>query len=421
MRLWLALFAFPLFAQLTPAEKKLELDSFEQVWTTIRDKHWERRPAGLDWQQIHQEFRPKVEQAETKDQARAAMVEMLARLKQTHFGILPAAAVSGDAASSDAGPGVTGIDLRILDGHAVVVSVDPGSSADRARVKPGWKIQSAGGQPLDELISALKDLPELTRTRIVAQRLTGAKGASLRVAFVDGAGNPVDLTLPLGEPRGEMSAFGNLPGMPVTIDSKKIGNTGYFRINYFLDLLRVVNAFAALVKDCAKCDGLVIDLRGNPGGIGGMAMSLSGFLLDMPGLELGTMQMRDASLKFVVNPRLDQFEGPVAVLVDGLSASTAEIFAGGLKDLHRARIFGTRTAAAALPSVVTRLPNGDGFQYAVANYISAGGKPLEGFGVEPDVEVKLTRESLLAGHDPVLDAALAWVRQEKSIRKEKSK
>src|SRR5438093_5435258 len=68
---------------------QLDLDSFEQVWTTIRDKHWEKMPGGLDWQAIHDEFRPKAEAAETREAARAVMTEMLARLKQTHFGIIP--------------------------------------------------------------------------------------------------------------------------------------------------------------------------------------------------------------------------------------------------------------------------------------------------------------------------------------------
>jgi len=81
-----------------------------------------------------------------------------------------------------------------------------------------------------------------------------------------------------------------------------------------------------------------------------------------------------------------------------------------LKDLKRARIFGTRTAAAALPSAIEMLPNGDGFQYAMANYISEGGKPLEGLGVTPDVETPLSRTALLAGKDPALDAALEWIK-----------
>jgi len=154
-------------------------------------------------------------------------------------------------------------------------------------------------------------------------------------------------------------------------------------------------------------------LRGNPGGIGAMAMGMAGWFVDKPGQRLGTMTLRAATLNFVINPRAGAYAGPLAVLVDGSSASTAEIFAGGLKDLGRARVFGTRTAGAALPSVITRLPNGDGFQYAIANYVSFSGQALESNGVIPDVEVQRTRETLLAGRDTVIEAALDWIRKQK--------
>jgi carboxyl-terminal processing protease len=110
---------------------------------------------------------------------------------------------------------------------------------------------------------------------------------------------------------------------------------------------------------------------------------------------------------------LPTYRGAVAILVDGCSASTSEILAEGMKDLGRARVFGTRTAGAALPSAIDKLPNGDGFQHAVADYISEGGKSLEGAGVIPDVEVKLTQEALLAGRDPVLEAAIEWIHSRK--------
>lgn len=80
--------------------------------------------------------------------------------------------------------------------------------------------------------------------------------------------------------------------------------------------------------------------------------------------------------------------------------------------MKRARVFGTPTAAAALPSLIEKLPNGDGFQYAVANYVSGGGEALEGRGVQPDTEVKLTRQGLLDGHDAVLEAALDWIHKQ---------
>src|SRR2546421_10348916 len=75
---------------LTPAERQLNLDSFEKVWQTVRDKHWDPKINGVDWQAVHDELRPKVEAAKTTGESRAVMSEMLDRLKQTHFGILPA-------------------------------------------------------------------------------------------------------------------------------------------------------------------------------------------------------------------------------------------------------------------------------------------------------------------------------------------
>src|ERR1700689_2034643 len=107
-----------------------KLGSFEKVWTTVRDKHWEKNPGGLDWDAIHAEFRPKVERAKNIDEVRELLKEMLGRLHQTHFGIFPATVYEavGDLEAANSGilgSGTTGIDLRVLDGHAVVTEVDP--------------------------------------------------------------------------------------------------------------------------------------------------------------------------------------------------------------------------------------------------------------------------------------------------------
>ena len=415
MRLWpIALFALALYGQSAVTEHRSDLDSFEKVWTIIRDKHWEKNPGGLDWQAVHEEFRPKVEQARNRDEARAAIREMLGRLHQTHFGIFPATVY--DAVREElAGPGSPGIDLRILDGQPVVTQVDPGSAAEAAGVRPGWVVQSVNGTDVGAAARQLagdNSIPEITLTRALLARLSGPVGAKIRATFLNGSEKAVALDLTLAAPRGVEAVFGNLPPQHVWLEARKLGATGYIRFNMFLDVVRVMDGFGKAIADCAGCDGLIVDLRGNPGGLGAMAMGMAGYLLDKPGLRLGTMYTRDTPLNFVVNPRRPGFAGPVAVLLDANSASTSEIFAGGLKDLGRARVFGTRSAAAALPSTIELLPNGDGFQYAIANYISEGGQPLEGVGVPPDVEVKLTREALLAGRDPVIDAALEWIKEE---------
>ena len=257
-------------------------------------------------------------------------------------------------------------------------------------------------------------LNELRLSRTVLGRLSGQAGSTVKVSMLDGQDKTVEVELERAMPRGKMVAFGNLPAQHIWAEWRKPRpDTAYVAFNMFLDAELITKTIQEAVEGCRDCQGFVIDLRGNPGGIGGLAMGVAGWFVDRSGLELGKMYMKGATVNFAVFPRPEPFRGPLAVLVDGCSGSTAEILAGGLKDIERARIFGTRTAGAALPSVVEMLPNGDGFQYAIANYISKGGKPLEGIGVIPDEEVRPTRRSLLEGRDAALDAALDWIGKQK--------
>lgn len=396
--------AFALKAQ----TRELNLASFEAVWSTVRDTHWEDKPGGLDWQAIHEEYRPRIEAANSLEESRKVMRDMLARLKQTHFAILPGSAY-GDSSADEPADGCPGFTTRLIDGKAIV-------NESRAQdVRPGMEVVRADQYDVRGLASLLvadDSIPDLSKQRALEQKLTGTRRTRKRYLLENMDGTRLEADVLLSMPPGVASSFGNLPPQYVVFEEKRLGQTGYIRFNLFLDLARVMNQFGEAVTACKSCDGLIIDLRGNPGGIGAMAMGMGGWLVDKPGLRLGTMYMKGATLNFVLNPRPGAFLGPVAILVDSTSASTSEILAGGLQDLHRARVFGTQTAGAALPSAITKLLNGDGFQYALANYISQGGKALEGNGVTPDEQVHLTRESLAAGHDLVIDAALEWIRKE---------
>ena len=398
------------------------LESFEHVWTTVRDKHWDPKLNGVDWQAVHDELRPKMEAARNMDGARQVLDDMLERLKQSHFAIFPGDVYrdldSGDDA--DSGESTSGIDLRVLDGHAIVTAVEPGSSAAARNVKPGWEITRIGNTDIQPVIARISSrfpdstLLDLRQSRAVLFRLQGETDSSVRIDFLDGADRKISLDLNRTAPRGKLVHFGNLPPQYVWSEWRKpTADTGYVRFNMFMDPEALSTTMADAIKGCAGCKGFVIDLRGNPGGIGGLAMGVAGWFMDRQGVQLGTEYLRGLTVKFVIFPRPEPFRGPLAVLVDGSSASTSEILAGGLKDLQRARIFGSRTAGAALPSIIERLPNGDGFQYAIANYVSQGGKPLEGIGVIPDEPVQPTRRQLLAGHDPALDAAIEWIHKQK--------
>jgi len=397
-------------AAVLPAQS-IEIASFDKVWTTIRDTHWQKAPGGLDWDAMRAEYRPRVERATTIEQTRGILQEMLARLGQTHFAIVPAIVYSA-LDKKEGGPAVSGIELRVLDGEAVVTSVEADSPADRAGVRAGWIFSSIDGEKMQPVIAAAARNPqihELQLTRAIAARLSGAPGETIQAEFLNGQNQAVTVGLKLAAPRGQLAVFGNLPPTNVWYEDRRIGSAAYVRFNIFLDIPRIMPAFERTLKACHDCKGLILDLRGNPGGIGAMAMGMAGFLVEEANHRLGTMYTRDTTLNFVINPRPEVFGGRVAILMDANSASTSEILASGLQDLGRARVFGTRSAAAALPSIFERLPNGDGFQYAIANYLSLNGKALEGIGVTPDVEVRLTRAGLLAGHDAVVDAALTWI------------
>ena len=397
--------------------RRRNLESFDHVWETIRDKYWDPKLGGLDWVSIRDRFRPEVEKASSTEEARALMDRMLALLKVTHCAILPTEAAL--SVHGMGGPGTLGIDVRVIGDHALVASVAPGSPASAAGVEMGWEVTQAGGDKVAPVLATLdktyatSTLRELMLSRAVEEHLHGGIGQRTTVGFIDGDGHGVERKMTFAEPSGTLTQFGYLPPMYVDMDSKRVRpDIGYFRLNVFLEPGKVMDAFGAAVQSCAGCRGFILDVRGNPGGIGAMAMGLAGWFVSERGKRLGTLYLRDSTLKFVIFPRAETFNGPLAVLVDGASASTSEILAGGLQDLGRARVFGTQTAGAALPSVIEMLPNGDGFQYPVANYISEGGKALEGHGVTPDTIAASTRESLLRHEDAALDAAIRWISQQ---------
>jgi len=406
-------------SSLTAAERVELLASFDQVWTTIRDKHWEARPAGLDWPAVRDELRPKVESASSLTEARGAMFEMIDRLGQSHFSIIPSFVYEEMGLPDGEGSrdGSTGIDVRAIAGSSVVVSVAERSPAAQAGVMPGWTVSRVGDTDVSARLERLASEFEgsLYRDAVLAASvlgpLSGPVGTDVEVLFLDGERRAVHLDLKLAAAEGRKASVGFLPPFHVWIRTSRLeGNIGYVRFNMFLDPPRLMPVFNEAMQSFMDADGIIVDLRGNPGGLPGMAMGMAGWLVSGKQERLGIMSMRDLEINVVVFPRATTYAGPVAVLVDGLSGSASELFSGGLQGLGRAHVVGSRTMGAVLPSTIEKLPDGDGFQYAFANFVSSGGDVLEGRGVVPDLEVRPTREALLDGRDPALEAAVDWIR-----------
>jgi carboxyl-terminal processing protease len=189
-------------------------------------------------------------------------------------------------------------------------------------------------------------------------------------------------------------------------------------IGFNVWMTSVSDPVARAVDRFRSAKGLVIDLRGNPGGLAAMISGMAGHLLTEPDV-LGRMRIRNADLEFRANARLvtpdgarvEPYKGPVAVLVDELTASTSECFAGALQSLGRVRVFGRPTQGQALPALTRRLASGDVLMYVVGDFVTANGRRLEGAGVLPDEVVPLSLSALRTGKDATLEAALRWIDQ----------
>ncbi len=402
------------FPQLTPKEQSTQLSSFETVWLTVRDHNPDPQFNGLNWQAIHDAFKPRIQSAKSIAEVRDILRDMIGKLGVSHYAILSSDLYSEIAPPSPVAAAVpSGIETVVVEGKSVIKTVAPDSPAARAGVRAGMVVNTVDGASLPAANAELNDSESRRLAlRAINQKLSGAANAPVKLDLIDADGKPKQVVLSTKTDTSTAVQFGNLPGVRVQFESRLLpGGAGYIRFNEFLDPVNLMPKFETALHDFAHAPGVILDLRGNPGGIGIMAMGLAGFFIEDSGRQLGEMKMRGTTLKFTVFPRAETYPGKVAILLDEGSASTAEIFAQGMQDLKRARIFGTRSAGAALPSDIIRLPNGDGFQYPTASYTSSGGRVLEGNGVIPDVEVRQNRGAIAAGRDLVIDAAAAWIGQ----------
>jgi carboxyl-terminal processing protease len=412
----------PITTELTTEQRQKNLESFDLAWKTVRDSHYDPKLGGVDWPKVRDELRPRLEKAKSMDDARRVMQEMLDRLGNSHLGIL-AAEQYEDLRDHEAGEderdpeAEPGFDVRMADGEVLVVRVSEGRPAAKAGVRPGWRVRKIDGEDVAPTLARVREHVkkspgvECRQACTVQSWLRGVEGKSVAITFLDGSGQETTLSIPRAQPLGHAVRQCGLPSVHVHFEARTMDNTiSYFYLSEFLDPMRVMPAFGDAVRKNLKADGFILDLRGNPGGMGAMVVGMGGWFVDRPGQKLGTFIYRKGAADHRLNPREETYQGPLAILVDDLSACASEILAGGLQDLKRARVFGTRTVGACQRSPILRLPNGDRLQFVIADYVSAGGERLEGNGVRPDEVVPVDRQALLDGHDPVLEAAVKWIR-----------
>lgn len=423
-------------------------EAFQIVWQTVNDQFYDAKFGGVDWAGARKRYEPLVATITTDQQFHLLLQQMLNELHQSHFLVIPREAIPKIRVKKAEKEGVAGeeiaeaaeteeealdsinykvtdrlltgigIDLRVLAGSAVVTRVEPGSTAARAGLRPGFVIKQVGDRSLDTVIAEIEKhplwgtiiRPELP-TFLVAGFINGELTSPLRLRYLDARNRLHTINIKRERLSGEMSpAIGNLPAMYTEFESKRLpGGIGYIRFNAFVPLL--MEKFCGALRTMKDSPGIVLDLRGNQGGLIGMIVGLGGLLESKP-TSIGTMETRSGRLPLFMFPQTNPYSGPLVILLDGSTQSAGEMFASGLQEAGRATVIGERSAGNTLPSAIKKLPTGALFQYGFGNYETPSGLRLEGVGIDPDITVKLSRQTLLRGGDPQLAAAMRELRKQ---------
>jgi carboxyl-terminal processing protease len=260
-----------------------------------------------------------------------------------------------------------GAEFQILDGRVVIVRVHPGGGAVESGVNPGDRILKIEGVETDSS-SAEK----------VAACLRGEEGKGVNLELWR-VGTGVFA-------RRVMFRKTRVP----SVDDIRVlddGTTGYLRI---VEFKRHTAAEVAAALEELKARGVrrtVLDLRDNPGGTIEAAVDIVGLFCPKGTVAVtlrgrgGKEQARYVTKYEPIEPRL-----PLAVLVNRVTASSAEIVSGALQDLKRAVVVGEATRGKHVAQTVHELSGGDALRVTTARYTLPSGRSIEGGGVRPDVE-----------------------------------
>lgn len=253
-----------------------------------------------------------------------------------------------------------GINLVQKEGRLVVTKTIDNSPA-----------QNAGLQQKDEIVAIDGHNTVGYTPEQAAERIRGKAGTSVQIAVK----------------RGDAQKSFDITRAEITIHavSYKVmeSNIGYIQLSTFISN-DAAREFKTALEKLSKTDGLIIDLRDNPGGLLSNSLEIADMLLD-GGVIVSTAGRNGRSVDTASgNPITHQ---PIAVLVDDESASASEILAGALKDNQRATIIGTHTYGKGLVQEINHLPGGAAIHITVSKYLTPSGQDINKVGVQPDIMV----------------------------------
>ncbi len=390
-----------------------------EVWDEVSRRHFDKN-FKQQYQKLYKKFEPAILKCRDDKKLSREINKLLQAPGQSHIVLMPpvnanfSKAMSSIRRNTTPGknrrkknlpdlPADTGITLSQTDNQICVTRVRKNSPAAKAGIKMGDVILAVNNIILYPEKKLYAGWPLIARAL-----LSGQPESKVTIRVLSGKNIKRTVTLTRQINGEKWFKLGILPRLYGDFYATILpGRIGYIQFSVFSTpmLLRFRKAVTGKLRNIKA---LIIDMRGN---IGGMLMYppwLAAWCCPET-VPFGKLVIRGTTLQPKSFPQAECFKGPVAILINNYSYSCAEIFAAGMQDAKKAKLFGTTTSGKCLPSMFFKLPSGFRLQTVMGSIIRVNGKGIEHIGVKPDEKVVLSIKSLRKGQDNVIEAAGSYL------------
>ena len=350
---------------------------FLKSWRIIKSKYYDPTLNGQDWTKWNKHY---IDQIKTEEDAYVAINSMLASLDDPYSRFLNREEFKEQNTNIDAKIVGIGVNIMSVSGKILIKLVVDGTPAQKPGIMAGDIILKVNGKDVSG--KTISDVAALIRgeinTKVKLELLRDKKRLTKEIS------------------REEI----HIKNIKASVIDK---NIGYIQIISFISS-DMTKEFVDALNKTQNCQGLIIDLRGNTGGLMPNAVVIADMFLTQG--HIVSIVDRDKQ-KAVINAQAKPYaiNKPLVILIDEGTASASEILSGALKDNQKAILVGKRTYGKGMIQRIYPMPNQTGMNLTIAKYLTPKGIDINKKGISPDYEVEYTTKDFINDKDPQMDEA----------------